>query len=149
MKPLQSIQTLQRFNGMVNYLKWFSPVLTELSEPLRLQKHDTVWACESEQQTAFEKIKTALTILPVLTYFDKDKDHIIQTDASKTGLSAVLLQESQPVVYASRALTETEQRYSNIERKLPGVVFGLERLHHYTFGKSITVETDHQPITRL
>ena len=90
----QSIQTLQSFNGMVNYLKRFNPVLTELSEPLRrLKKCDTVWVWESEQQTAFEKIKTALTTLPVLTYFDKDKDHIIQTDASKTGLSAVLLQE--------------------------------------------------------
>ena len=78
-----------------------------------------------------------------MTYFDKDKDHIIQTDASKTGLGAVLLQEGQPVVYASRALTDIECRYSNIERELLGVVFGLKRLHHYTFGKSTTVETDH------
>ena len=142
MKPPQSIQSHQSFNGMVNYLKRFSPVLTELSEPLRrLQKQDTVWTWESEQQTAFEKIKTILTTLPVLTYFDKDKDHIIQTDASKTGLSAVLLHEGQPVVYASRALIDTEHRYSNIE--LLGVVFGLKRLYHYTLGKSITVETDH------
>ena len=150
MKPLQSIQQLQSFNGMVNYLKRFSPVLSELAEPLRrLQKSDTVWAWESEQQTAFEKTKTALTTLPVLTYFDKDKDHIIQTDASKTGLGAVLLQEGQPVVYTSRTLTDTKRRYSNIERELLSVVFGLERLHHYTFGKPITVETDHQPLTSI
>ena len=151
MQPPQSIQQLQSFNGMVNYLKRFSPVLSELAEPLRkLQKSDTVWAWESEQQTAFEKTKTALTTLPVLAaYFDKSKEHIIQTDASKTGLGAVLLQEGQPVVYASRTLTETECRYSNIERELLGVVFGLERLHHYTFGKPITVETDHQPLTSI
>ena len=62
---------------------------------------------------------------------------------------AVLLQEGQPVVYASRALTGTEHWYSNIERELLGVVLGLERLHHYTFGKSITVETDHQPLTSI
>ena len=105
---------------------------------------------ESEQQQqAFERIKHALTTLPVLTYFDKNKEHIIQTDVSKTGLRAVLLQEGQPVVYASRALMDTEQRYSNIERELLGVVFGLERLHHYTFGHSITVETDHQPLTNI
>ena len=60
---------------------------------------------------------TILTTLPVLTYFDKDKDHIIQTDTSKTGLSAVLLQEGQSVVYVSRALTDTECRYCNIERE--------------------------------
>ena len=150
MKPPQSLQALPSFSGMVNYLKRFSSVLTELSEPLRrLQKHDTVWAWESEQQAAFEKIKTALTTLSVLTYFDKDEEHIIQTDALKTGLGAVLLQDGQPVVYASRALTDTEYRYSNIERELLGVVFGLERLHHYTFGSSITVETDHQPLTSI
>ena len=49
----------------------------------------------------------------------------------------------------SRTLTETEHRYSNIERELLGVVFGLERLCHYTFGKPITVETDHQPLTSI
>ena len=39
MPALQSIQSLQSFNGMVNYLKRFSPVLTDLAEPLRrLQK---------------------------------------------------------------------------------------------------------------
>ena len=39
MPPPQSIQSLQSSNGMVNYLKRFSPVLTELAEPLRrLQK---------------------------------------------------------------------------------------------------------------
>ena len=37
----------------------------------------------------------------------------------------------------------------NIERELLGVVFGLERLHHYTFGKPITIETDHQPLTSI
>ena len=116
MKAPQSIQTLQSFSCMVKYLKRFSPVLSELSELLhRLTKQNMVWAWESEQQQAFKKIKHALTTLPVLTYLDKNKEHIIQTDASKTGLVAVLLQEGQPVVYASRALTDTEQRYSNIE----------------------------------
>ena len=135
---------------MVNYFKKFSPVLSELSEPLwRLTKQNTVWAWESEQQQAFEKIKNALTTLPVLAYFDKNKEHIIQTDAFKTGLGAVLLQEGQPVVYASRALMDTERRYSNIERELLSVVFGLERLHHYTFGHSITVEMDHQPLNSI
>ena len=85
--------------------------MSELSEPLlSLTKQNTVWAWESEQQQAFEKIRNTLTTLPVLTYFDKNKEHIIQIDALKTGLGAVLLQEGQPVVYASRALMDTERR---------------------------------------
>ena len=53
------------------------------------------------------------------------------------------------MVYASRTLTDTECKHSNIERELLGVLFGLERLYHYTFGKPITVETDHQPLTSI
>ena len=85
-----------------------------------------------------------ITTLPVLTYFDKTKKHTIQCDASKKGLGAVLLQESKPVMYVSRALTETEQRYSNIERELLAIVFALERLSHYIFDRTITVQSDHQ-----
>ena len=131
----------------MNYLKKFSPVFSELSEPLRrLCKSGVKWAWESEQQDAFEAIKQVITALPVLAYFDKTKKHTIQCDASKKGLNAVLLQESKPVMYVSRALTETEQRYSNIERKLLSIVFALKRLNHYTFGRTITVQSDYQPL---
>ena len=147
MDPPQNVASLRSFNGMVNYLKRFSPVLSELSEPLRrLCKSGVEWAWESEQQNAFEAIKQVIMTLPVFTYFNKTKKHTIQCDASKKGLGAVLLQESKPVIYVSRALTETEQRYLNIERELLAIVFALKRLNHYTFGRTITVQSDHQPL---
>ena len=150
MDPPQNITSLQSFNGMVNYLKKFSQVLSELSEPLRrLCKSGVEWAWESKQQNAFKAIKRVITTLPVLAYFDKTKKHTIQCDASKKGLGVVLLQESKPVMYMSRALTETEQRYSNIERELLAIVFALERLNHYTFGRTITVQSDHQPLQSI
>ena len=112
---------------MLNYLKRFSPVLSELSEPFRrLCKSGVEWAWKSEQQSAFESIKRVITTLLVLAYYNKTKKHMMQCDASKKGLGAVLLQESKPVMYVSRALTETEQRYSNRERKLLAIVFVLK-----------------------
>ena len=150
MDPPQNVTNLQSFNGMINYLKKFSPVLSELSEPLRrLCKSRVKWAWESEQQSAFEAIKQVIMTLTVLAYFDKTKKHTIQCDASKKGLGAVLPQESKPVMYVSRALTETEPRYSNIERELLAIVFALERLNHYTFGRTITVQSDHQPLQSI
>ena len=147
-EPPQNVASLKSFNGMVNYLKRFSPVLSELSEPLRrLCKPGVEWTWESEQ--AFEAIKQVITTLPVLAYFDKTKKHTIQSDASKKGLSAVLLQEFKPVMYMSRALTETEWRYSDIERKLLAIVFAFERLNHYTFGRTITVQSNHQPLQSI
>ena len=52
-------------------------------------------------------------------------------------------------MYVSRALTETEQRYLSIERELLAIVFVLERLNHYTFGRTITVQSDHQPLQSI
>ena len=147
MDPPQNVASLQSFSGMVNYLKKFSPVLSELSEPLRkLWKSGAKWAWESEQQSVFEAIKQVITTPPVLAYFNKTKKHTIQCNASKKRLGAVLLQESKSVMYLSRALIETEQRYSNIERELLAIVFALERLNHYTFCRTITVQSDHQPL---
>ena len=150
MDPPQNVANLQSFNGMINYLKKLSPVLSKLSEPLRrLCQSGVEWEWELEQQDAFEAIKQVITTLPVLAYIDKTKKHTIQCDASKKGLGTVLLQESNPVMYMSRALTETEQRYSNIERELLAIVFALERLNHYTFGRTITVQIDHQPLQSI
>ena len=150
MDPPQNITSLQSFNGMVNYLKKVSPILSELSEPLRrLCKSGVKWAWESKQQNAFEAIKRVIMTLLVLAYFDKTKKHTIQCDASKKGLGAVLLQESKPIMYMSRALTETKQRYLNIERELLAIVFALERLNQYTFGRTITVQSDHQPLQSI
>ena len=150
MDPPQNVAILQSFNGMINYLQKFNLVLSELSEPLRrLCKSGVEWAWESEQQSAFEAIKQVIMTLLVLTYFDKTKEHAIQCNASKKGLGAVLLQESKPLMYMSRALTETEQRYSNIESELLAIVFALERLNHYTFGRTITVQSDHQPLQSI
>ena len=109
MDPSQIVANLQSFNGMVNYLKKFSPVLSELSEPLRrLCKSRVDWAWESEHQDAFKAIRQVIMTLPVLAYFDKTKKHTIQCDGSKKELGAVLLEESKPVMYMSKALTETE-----------------------------------------
>ncbi|GFR03846.1 reverse transcriptase domain-containing protein [Trichonephila clavata] len=60
-----------------------------------------------------------------LKYFDKNKAVNVSVDASKNGLGAVLLQEGQPVAYGSVSLTQTQQRYAQIEKELMAVVYGV------------------------
>ena len=82
-------------------------------------------------------------------YFDPNVKSVIQTDSSQKGLGVVLLQQGQPVFYASKALTDTERNYSNIERETLGAVWGLERFNYYIFGKHCTVNTDHKPLESI
>ena len=74
---------------------------------------------------------------------------MIPVDASSKGLGAVLLQNQQPVAFASRALTETQSRYAQIEREMLAVLYGCEKFHHYIYGRTVTIETDHKPLLAI
>ena len=50
---------------------------------------------------------------------------------------------------ASRALTDIESKYSNIERECIAVVFGLEKFEYYLYGRKLIVETDHSPLEQI
>ena len=72
-----------------------------------------------------------------------DKLFIIRTDASDTGVGAILLQEvdgeKMPVAYASKKLLDREKNYSVIEKECLGVIWGISKFHRYLFGKRIRV----------
>ena len=74
---------------------------------------------------------------------------VIQVDASSIGVGAALMQQGHVVSYHSRALTPTQQRYSNIKCECYGLVNSIEHFHDYIFGHDFVVQTDHQPLVQL
>ena len=82
----------------------------------------------------------------MLQYFNSEDPITIQVDTSSIGVSAALMQQGRVVSYHLRALTPTQQRYSNIERECYRLVNGIEHFHHYLFGHEFVVHTDHQPL---
>ena len=116
--------------GTVASFKDFNPDMSKTMFPIRqpLKRGvDFQWLPEHEQ--ALNKIKEIVISEPVLSFYDPTKKVSIQADASSTGLGACLLQDSGPLVYASRALTQTEQRWFQIEKELPAVTFAAEHFH--------------------
>jgi hypothetical protein len=79
-------------------------------------------------------MKELISATPGLKYFDKDAEVTLQCDASERGLGACILQQGQPVAFASRSLTETEVNYAQIEKELLAIVFGTERFENYVYG---------------
>ena len=142
-------EEVRRLLGVVTYLSRFSEDLSTRFAPLRtLLKNGIAFTWEANEQQAFEDIKALISSAPLLKYFSPDLPVEIQTDASSSGLGACLMQGGQPVQYASRALAETEKRYSQIEKEMLSVVFGLTRFHTYTYGRKVTVY-DHKPLAAV
>ena len=115
---------VQLLNGFVNYLTKSLPGLSDVMEPiLQLTRKNVLWNWSNTQERALEKMKILVNEASVLCLYDHAKEITVQCDASQTGLGAALLQEGQPLAFASSALTDTETRYAQIEKEMLAVVW--------------------------
>ena len=85
----------------------------------------------------------------MLPYFDRNKYTILQTDASKKGFGAVILQDNKPIYFTSRNLTLAKKNYQNLERECMAVIWGMEKFHFYLYGKEFLLQTDQKPLTSI
>ena len=150
MEAPKDVTGVQRLSGMVNYLSRYLPKLSDVMEPIRKLTHkDVEWTWTHEHDVAFAKLKYMITETPILQYYNPDLELVIQCDASQSGLGSALLQEGKPIAFASRALTETEKRYAQIEKEMLSIVFSLNKFHQFAFGCKVRIENDHKPISSI
>ena len=143
-------ETMHSFLGLVNFLNRYTPRLAELCSPLRkLILKDSHYSPGDPEHAAFDAIKEEFKKKIILPYFDRNKETILQTDASKKGFGAVILQEEQPIYYASRALTSAEKNYQNLEREAQAAVWGMEKFHYFLYGRKFILQTDQKPLVSI
>ena len=101
-------------------------------------------------------MKQSLASNTLLVHFDPAKQLVLTTDASCKGVAAVLAHvdsngNEAPIAFASRRLSQTEQRYSQIEREGLAVVIGITKFHQYLCGvtRPFLLVTDHKPLVKL
>ena len=149
-----NLTQLRRFMGMVNQLGKFSRNCAEISQPLReLLSPKRAWSWGPEQKRSFSQLKKELTMPTILSLYDPACPAKVSADASSYGVGAVLLQQSKgvwkPVAYASRAMSDTEKRYAQIEKEALATTWACERFTNYLLGRHFNVETDHKPLVPL
>ena len=152
MTPPQTKQELQSFLGAVNYLQMFVPHFSSNTEPLwALLKKENCFAWDKNTNTCFQKIKSQLqkALLRPLRYYDWTKPVTLQCDASLKGLGACIIQDGQPIMFASKSLMDTKTHYANIERELLVIVYGCEKFHMYLYRRTFIMEMDHKPLEMI
>ena len=128
-------------------------MIAELSKPLReLLSTKRAWLWGPEQNHSFDALKAELTKPMVLALYNPEAK--VSADASSFGLGAVLLQkdkdgEWRPVAYASRALSETERCYAQIEKEALAITWSCEKFSDYILSRHFEIETDHKPLVPL
>ena len=149
----QHQKTKQLFKGFSEWqTTWTSSSRTTVKKTATLREllhNDVVWNWTETHQQAFDRLKDDLTNPPVLKFFDAGKPVVLSVDASKSGLGAACLQDDAPVAFASRALSDAETRYAQIEKELLAAVFACRKFHDFNYGRRVTIETDHKPLITI
>ena len=106
----------------------------------RLLQKGVKWNWSCEQERPYRQSKQLLVSDKVLEHFDPQQEFVVTCDALFYSLVAVLAQRGKdgkeyPVAFALRSLTKAERNYAQVEREALAVIFGLQRVHQYLFGR--------------
>jgi len=150
----KTIHDVRSFLGLCGYYRRFIERFSDIAAPLYGLTQKGVrfhWTMEHEQ--AFGTLKEKLTEAPILGTPEPEGEYILDTDASLTGVGAVLSQvqngQERVLGYASRTLQPPEQKYCTTRRELLAVVYGLKQYRQYVLGRPFTIRTDHSALTWL
>ena len=150
-----SRKEIQQFLGLANYYRRFVKDFATIAKPLhRLTEKTAKFEWTDECQAAFEEIRRRLVTAPILAFPDYTRTFILDTDASDTGIGAVLSQVQEDgrervITYASRVLTKPERRYCVTRRELLAVVTFVHHFQPYLLGRQFLLRTDHGSLTWL
>ena len=147
---------IQSFLGITNFARSYVQNYAEIAAPLDELRNvkkfkKNTWT--SEHQNSFNTLKTALGNAIRLSFPLTNEPFILETDASKYAISAVLIQmhgnEKRIVDMKARKLNKTEMRYSAHKRELLAILFGFKKFHEFLYGRKFNLHCDNLALSYL
>ena len=149
-KPPTTRPELESFLGLVNYFGRMIQNYSKIVQPLHeLRKKTIPFHWSDTHQTAFDELLRCMASPPVLTSYELALPTTLTTDASEKAIGGILTQNGKPVMFVSRVLSATEQRYSNVEREALAIVWCVLRLKQLLLGRRFHLVTDHKPLLKI
>ena len=160
--PPQTYTEIRAFLGLVRHYRCFIKGFAQIAQPLNehlagegaSRKLEWVYLSEGALK-AFEMLKQACMDSLVLAFADYTKDFLLETDASKEGLGAVLSQKQEDgwfhlVAYSSQALTTHEKNYHSTKLEFLALKWAvMEHFKEYLLYQPFLVKTDHNALTYI
>ena len=143
---------VKSFLGLCSYYRRFTPSFADIAHPLHLCATTVPFVWTAEAEDAFQRLKVALTEAPILSYPSLDALFVLDTDASSTGIGAVLSQQfpgeeqEKVIAYFSCALSPAERHYCVTRRELLAMVKAIRHFRAYLYGRRFLLRTDHSAL---
>ena len=72
---------VRRIIGSIGYFAKFLPHLSSVAEPIRVTIPQNPWTWTPEAEEAYQKIKKMVFETPILRYYQRSKELLIECDA--------------------------------------------------------------------
>lgn len=147
----RDVHEVRQWMGTASYYRRFIAGFATIAAPLyALQRKDAAFHWGEAEENAFIQLKEKLTTAPILGMPTTDGLWYLDTDASDTGLGAVLSQRQNDnevvIAYASRVLNRSERNYDVTKREMLAVIYGLKNFRQYLLGRAFILRTDHSAL---
>jgi hypothetical protein len=145
-----SVKELRSFLGLAGYYRHFVQHFGIITRPLNdLLKKGAIFLSTTVHEQAFQTLKAALVSAPVLALPDFSKPFCVETDATGTGIGAVLTQASHPLAYLSKSLSPRSQGLSTYEKEHLAILLALDHWRCYLQHAEFVILTDHKSLSQL
>jgi hypothetical protein len=141
---------LSGFLGITGYYRKFIQHYAIIAQPLTaLLRKGVAYQWTDITETAFQVLKTALVIAPVLALPDFQAQFVIDTDACDVGIGAVLSQKGHPLAYVSKALGTRNRTLFVYEKEFLAILLAVQQWRAYLQLGEFLIRIDHQSLTHL
>ena len=157
--PPNSKKEIQQYLAVLNYIARFLPKLAHYASIInRLTHKDKAFHWGKEQQEAFEHIQQLLQRTPLLAHPTDDGEYLVQTDASKYAMAAVLYQrqlnenneyEWKIIEFYSKQFDKHLIDHPIMIKECLAITYALNHWQHFLLRKKFFVDTDHRNLISL
>ena len=146
--PPRTATEVRSFLGLAGYYRRYVKNFAAIAAPLHaLTRKDAVFHWSEECQAAFDRLKTLLTTSPITAFPDFSQAFRLYTDASTSGLGAILAQvrdgKEHIICCAYRALNQAEKSYQATKLECLAIVWAVAKFRPYLMAMPFEVFTDH------
>jgi hypothetical protein len=96
-----------------------------------------------EAQQTFEKMKEVMSTCPFLARLDFSQPFVLECDASRVGIGAVLMQGGHPIVFESKKLNESERLYPIYDKEMLAIMHALTKFRQCLVGNRFVLKIHH------
>lgn len=137
-----TITALCSFLGLTGYYDKFVRDYGIIARPLTNLLHKGQFAWSEEAEKVFGDLKQAMMTTPTLVLPEFSLPFVIQTDASRDGVGAVLSQNGKPIAFMSCTLGVSKRSWSTYVREMLVIVIAIRMWRPYILGRRFIIQSN-------